>query len=206
MGEDACLLDDEESHDDVQSDMVEPNVDADGSGDVVDLLNKLSEDRNKEVSEQRVQLSSPKGHVTGLENSIVGVEEDAASAVAASPSATLLLKPLLHVPAPTLKALPTQVEINSDKSKVNEQAEDCGDISKSEKILRGVKRVPEQTTSCPPGRVHSPTSGPWSLEWAKRQKHVVDGVVVPKKTDIINKSSLAGLPRDSKKKSGGYIF
>lgn len=51
MGEDAFLFDDEESQGDVNYGMVESHVDVDDSGDVDDLLNLLSEDWNKEVSE-----------------------------------------------------------------------------------------------------------------------------------------------------------
>lgn len=44
LGEDACLFDDEESHDDVNSDMGGAHDDGDVSCDVDDLLNHLSED------------------------------------------------------------------------------------------------------------------------------------------------------------------
>lgn len=59
----------------------------------------------------------------------------------------------------------------------------------------------QRTTSCPPGKVHSATAGPWSLEWAHRHKEAEVRAFSKKDSGVGNStSSVIGGKR--KKESG----
>jgi len=65
--------------------------------------------------------------------------------------------------------------------------------------------VVKRTSSCPPGRVRSPTSGQWSLEWAKRHKFNDSEVPARPKPKVSKKSSFKRPSRVTKKKGNGYL-
>jgi len=62
----------------------------------------------------------------------------------------------------------------------------------------------QRTSSCPPGKVHSASAGPWSLEWARRHKDVVLGDA-SKKVPFGNKKSISSTHGASRKKGRGYF-
>ena len=67
-----------------------------------------------------------------------------------------------------------------------------------------VKKSAKRTTSCPPGRAHSASAGPWSLEWVNRRKIDFNEVVRPPKINS-RQSNSSGVPRVTKKKGSGYL-
>lgn len=60
------------------------------------------------------------------------------------------------------------------------------------------------TSSCPPGRVHAVSAGPWSLEWACRHKDVEIGDVTQMVPKGVSKCS-QGAGRVTRKKGGGVL-
>jgi len=106
--------------------------------------------------------------------------------------------PLLTVQQPrkVTKATTHSVHINDINMEV-EQQEEMAEGRHSRDGSREDCKVSKRTTSCPPGRVHAVTLGPWSLKWISRQKNA------DKITD--NKTNYADIPRGVKKKGGGVL-
>jgi hypothetical protein len=78
---------------------------------------------------------------------------------------------------------------------------DKGEVGVEDLISRhahsGTRKIGKRTTSCPPGRVHSFSSGPWSLKWINRQ-NTTDKIVKNKTTSVV-------VPRGAKKKVCGAL-
>jgi hypothetical protein len=70
--------------------------------------------------------------------------------------------------------------------------------------LCGVKRKLQRTSSCPPGRVHSVSAGPWSLEWARRHSDVVIGKAM-QPAPSRNKKQTSGGSKVLRRKGSGYL-
>jgi len=83
-------------------------------------------------------------------------------------------------------------------------AEDGGGGSRHHQLLRG-PRIIKRTTSCPPVRGRSATSGPWSLEWIKNQNIFVNGGYFPSNKNVTINSSSTVEPHVNKKKGAGYL-
>ena len=77
-------------------------------------------------------------------------------------------------------------------------------VPKSRQVNCDEKRPAKRTTSCPPGRAHSASAGPWSLEWVNRHKRDFIYNVRPSNINGRNTNS-TGVPRVSKKKGSGYL-
>jgi hypothetical protein len=183
LGEDACLLDDEETQDDDYNDVSENHDDVAGCGDV----NDLTEDCEKEVKNISMQPPNPDSSVKGT------------SDVNSTPSDPLLTKGA----SPSSNATCTNLV---DKNILKEMS------GKNDIILSGdgggkvgEKRVVKRTSSCPPSRVRFTEFGTWSLEWVnKHQKHDSDSLFSSKKKNIQKKSYQAA-SKVTKKKGSGYL-
>ena len=81
---------------------------------------------------------------------------------------------------------------------------DGGDTSKSRQSRSGEKKRVQRTSSCPSGRVHIVTAGPWSLKWANRHKDAVLGDASQTVSNG-NKKSVSGSDRVTRKKGSGYL-
>lgn len=94
--------------------------------------------------------------------------------------------------------------IESGKFIEKKQSEATGGVSKPRHLPSGDKRPVKQTSSCPPGRAHSVSVGPWSLEWVNRHKSHVKCDVRPLETRGKHPTP-SGVPRVLNKKGSGYI-
>jgi len=74
----------------------------------------------------------------------------------------LLQKTLVANAVPKLVPNAVPCKINDQLSQ--QVLEVVGDTQSGDPLIVK-KRVVKRTSSCPPGRVRSATSGPWSLEW-----------------------------------------
>ena len=70
-------------------------------------------------------------------------------------------------------------------------------VTKSRNTIFGDRKIAKHTSSCPPGRVHSVSSRPWSLKWINRQNNA-DKIVT-------NKTSSTDVSRGTKKKGCGIL-
>ena len=79
-----------------------------------------------------------------------------------------------------------------------------GVTSGSRHSRSGAKERVQRTSSCPPGKVHSVSAGPWSLEWARRHKDVEVGEV-SKQGFRGKKKATSSTHGVSRKKGRGYL-
>lgn len=170
LGEDACLSDEDVSTE--EDGMVEDRNQEDCfvNDDVDNLVHNLSEEWLKEQQVAKASHASP-----NKENSLfetVPLEAD----VTKGPCAAAVS---FTEPKPSEDVSEHQAARNISL---------C-DISKAPNFkshsLGGVNKKVQRTSSCPPGRVHSVSAGPWSLEWAKRHKEVVK-ISLPPVTIVVN--------------------
>lgn len=68
----------------------------------------------------------------------------------------------------------------------------------------GIQRNVKQTSSCPPGRVHSLSAGPWSLEWVRRHQQVVAGDS-KQRFNLVDKKSNSITNRVTRRKGSGVL-
>jgi hypothetical protein len=160
LGEDACLSDEDVPPDEVDMGLEDKHDDLVAHGEVENLLNHLSEDWQKE------QLESEKYHVS------VGNENPPTEAI---PDATLVDDGLDSVSVPAVRKNTHATETVQHNAGAVRSDVDGGGYAKIRQTRSGTKSRAQRTTSCPPGKVHSGSAGPWSLEWAHRHKEVVLG-------------------------------
>jgi len=209
LGEDACLFDEDDVRDGRNSGSAEVIEDGIVREDVKAFVNHLFEEWAKETHAHVGGVSDYAG--TGTQASAgshASAELKNVNEVACCSSSG----PLLTVQQPgmdKLNILNNVVHRNVDKKAAShialindvnvecEQQEVLVNCRHSHDINRGDPKVTKRTTSCPPGRVHSVSSVPWSLKWISRQKN----------TDkfIINKTNSARIHRGVKKKGCGAL-
>jgi len=108
-----------------------------------------------------------------------------------------------HVVDGSVKAC-NKATVNVSTESLNALIDDGVGGSRRDQLLRG-PRIIKLTTSCPPGRDHFATTGPWSLEWVKSQNLDIVGGNLPSAKHVpINSSSTSG-QRVNKKKGSGYL-
>ena len=75
------------------------------------------------------------------------------------------------------------------------------DSIQSRGLLKGENRVVKRTSSCPPGRGRSTSSGPWSLDFVNRRKQNESGVPLQTKHHDSD-TCYAKVPKSVTKKKG----
>lgn len=78
-------------------------------------------------------------------------------------------------------------------------------INRSIKPFIIEKRDVKRTSSCPPGRVRSTTTGSWSLDWVKKHKRIDVGGPVLSCTKVTANCSSKNAPRFTRKKGNGSL-
>ena len=198
LGEDACLLDEESTQDDVNSERPDYYVDDAGRGDVDDLMNHFSETPKKDEN-----ITQGKYTFSDVSVPVKDITSDSGPKAPSMPQGVDFVtstSALEHV----MKDVPDAV---LSKENIRLSAKDVGDVgfNESRDSLKGEKRVIKRTSSCPPVRVRSTTSGLWSVEWANRRKHDDFGAFSVSKPKDTDKCFEKGPTRVSKKKGGGYL-
>jgi len=104
-----------------------------------------------------------------------------------------------HVVDGSVKAC-NKATVNVSTESLNALIDDGVGGSRRDQLLRG-PRIIKLTTSCPPGRDHFATTGPWSLEWVKSQNLDIVGGNLPSAKHVpINSSSTSGQRVNKKKR------
>jgi len=152
---------------------------------VNELVNNLTKDWAKEVNNID---SHP------ISNELVNGDKTIANSPRAAPDVS--------------QSEPSQPKVTVTTSegprKVSDKLTTDGDAL-DEVSLAGTPGGVKPTSSCPPGRVRSKHSGPWSLEWVHRhQKQDSDTLFVSKVKNSQNFPS-RGPPRVTKKKGSGHL-
>lgn len=194
LGDDACLIDEDDIRDGRKSDTAEILEDDIVREDVEDFVNHLSNawDQEAHAHDAGGSFQVERKECTGSHASV----ELKKSQEGASCSSSI---PLMTVQKPKFvehKASSYSVQINEINME-GEQQEVMADGRLSRDVSRGDCKISKRTTSCPPGRVHAVTSGPWSLKWISRQKNA-DKIT-------FNKNNSADISRGGKKKGGGVL-
>jgi len=181
LGEDACIIDEEEPQDYASSEMHGEHNECTSSGDVDALLHHLSEKWKDKGDGQHVHPHSTKNLEAQVDTN------------------TLIL--------PSASQQPQGVIPNFKSKEVNSHVQPLDDVKarKSREFVTDEKRVVKRTSSCPPGRGRSTTSGPWSLEWVSRHRCDDTVISLKPKSKVIANSSSQGVPKVTKKKGGGYL-
>ena len=163
LGEDACLLDEEQDFDEASSELPEAHVEDVDCGDVDVLVNHFSDKLKEDAGSQQRQYHP---HVVSEPSSMAPVH----------PLPSVISKPqglkLVELRS-TLDANNVTIEVQSHVGVPpnNEAASaECG--AKSSKLVTLERRMAKRTSSCPPPRARPEVQGPWSLEWATRNKRV----------------------------------
>lgn len=190
LGEDACLFDDEENQDDDNFDELEKHDVAAGCGDVNDLLIDLTKDWHTEVHNNSLRHST--------HEHIVKHDVPLASPIPSVPVISKCESPLLKV---TCTKTIDNILLKDGSVKAAIVLGDSGD--KDGVQLNGEKRVAKRTSSCPPGRVRSAHSSPWSFEWVNRHKKLDADTLLPSTSKNSLKTSSKGVLRVTKKMGTG---
>jgi len=177
LGEDACLCDVDEAQGDAEP---PPDSVHDGgvaSGEVDVLMNQLSADwQNEDIV---VPVRNSEG-IFNVETEKMPIVEKAATLVPQDVSLskqiltadTVTVQPAVQATTSAMQDGSLSKQIHSSATvtvqqamqKTQEHAAACRGVSKSCLLPNGVKRPNKRTSSCPPGRAHSTSAGPWSLE------------------------------------------
>jgi len=184
-----CLSDDGVSQEVDEIGHEEEHVELNANVDVDNLLNHLSEEWQKEqIDSQANQVSASKVQPSG----------EAASAEA---SVADLLGSVQVPYQGHMSHLKGTSQHNPGPVSIGVEG---GDIANSRQPRNGNIKKAQQTSSCPPGRVHMVSAGPWSLEWVQRHKDVVIGDASNKVPNGTFKST-SGAHRVIRKKGSGYL-
>jgi hypothetical protein len=93
---------------------------------------------------------------------------------------------------------------HANKSYAVNQAAGMASGSRSGGARNEGKRPAVRTLSCPPGRTHSASAGPWSLEWVNRRRN--DFLADVNYSNIQSTQPInSGKHRSTKKKESGYL-
>jgi len=191
VGEDACLFDDEESIDEEPHGIPESHVEVARCGDVDDLVHHLSEDWNREVNNQCVNHSSPVFFGSKNESPLISRPPTPLFPLSKEPDVGLT--PQLR-PSVETTDMNEKMIAQATKGVGNKQPGDHFCIT---------KRIVKRTSSCPPGRVRSSVSGPWSLEWVNKQFDSDNRQLL--KPRALHASSSKRGHKISKKKGSDYL-
>jgi len=189
LGEDACLSDDDVNNEEEEMGNEGNHDELNATGDVENLLNHLYEEWKKEqLDAHDIQAAACQEHPKGMACTAVVSLEDS----------------LVSTEVPVLKQS-TQAKGTTQQISGNVSiGVDGADTSKSRQSRSGEKKRVQRNSSCPPGRVHTVTAGPWSLKWANRHKDVVVGDASQTVSNGNKKSNL-GSNRVTRKKGSGYL-
>lgn len=157
--------------------------------DVDNLVHNLSEEWLKEQEIARASHASPQ-----KPNSLIQTVPTEADVKKGSSAAAVSFME----PKPSEDVSEHQVACNISL------CENCKVPNFKSHSLKGVNKKVQRTSSCPPGRVHSLSAGPWSLEWAKRHKEVVNGVA-PLLDHIGNHITTSRNHRSKRRKGDGQL-
>jgi len=168
LGEDACLLDDDDTQEEVNSDMEAVHDNVGDGGDVQELLNNLFDKWNKEVNQQKVVSRFSEDNVVDL--NVEKFQEECSGAKAAHKSSSAIPTPREmqsnhHKATPSsLEKVTSEMDISAPSDNLlvdSEPVSECGGIGNTVFFLNDVKkRGAKRTTSCPPGRGRSLKAGP----------------------------------------------
>jgi hypothetical protein len=86
----------------------------------------------------------------------------------------------------------------------NKQPAESACLPKARHAISVEKRPAKHTLSCPPGRAHSTSAGPWSLEWVNRRKIFINDEDGPQKCNG-SKVNSPSMHKASNKKGSGYL-
>lgn len=166
LGEDACLFDDEEGQDVDSHECPDIHDDVVACGDFDALVNHLTTDFEEEVSKHATLVSSHGS--SNVQN--VALNTPSPSATSLPQGETLTMK-VQAAAACSFFDAPVVFSKNN-------LAQTCDVVVKNRSRDPFVveKRKIKRTTSCPPGRVASSMSGPWSLEWVNKHKSFIQWV------------------------------
>jgi len=196
LGEDACLLDEEQDLDEVSTKMPEVLGEDIGGGDVDVFVNHLSEKLKEDAVPKQRQYPSP-----------VVLEPIATVRVNSSPSAASKLQgvdPSLLSPIFASKNAPMEAQSQEGSHPPNKDASaEVG--TKVSNLFTVNRRVVKRTSSCPPMRARPQASCPWSLEWANRHKRSESEVNVKPSLIGSAKPTSKGPSRVLKKKGSGHL-
>jgi len=184
MVEDACLLDDEEVQYEECQECPEVHAEGVGHGDIDAVVNHLTTDWEDVVGKQESrQKSSPAASplLQGVDTQLKAPMEGELSSV----------NPLLGFGAATSHPIERPcVTVGKNRSR---------------ELLKTEKREVQRASSCPPTRARVISSGPWSLDWVKKQKRLKGGgpilSISTKKTNFASKNA----PRLTRKKGNGSL-
>lgn len=154
------------------------------NGEVDNLMKHLSEEWQKEQQDLQV-------HKVSLVNDIPSLVE---SLEAGSKGVS---KGSLEVSSLKLRAAQTVPLQQANNNVV--LVDDIARVELDRSSSRDAKRKKHCTSSCPPGRVHAVSAGPWSWEWARQHKELVIGDAAP--TEISgNNNQNSGANKVTRKK------
>ena len=196
LGEDACLLDEEGSLNDVNFERPEAFVEDVDCGFVNDFLNHLSENLNKEVMLQQGKDMSLVEPVPVNVNYTTSTPTDPLK-----PQGVENILKISTLDPVTKEVLPTG-NCNDGAPQGDEDVGVDGSFQ-SRGLLKGENRVVKRTSSCPPARARSTSSSPWSLDFLNSRKQNAYGVPVKTKRNDSD-TCYAKVPK-TKKKGSGYL-
>lgn len=190
LGEDACLSDEEESQEDLERGEDRNFDELNAHGDVDNLLNHLAEEWKTEKQDSQACQTSPLKEFPSVAAVAAECQDDILSGSAE-----------IHVHQNPMFEEDTSQHVFGCAKSSGE-----GDSASDNRQSRnGLKGKVQRTSSCPPGRVHAVSAGPWSLEWACRHKDVEIGDVTQMVPKGVSKCS-QGAGRVTRKKGGGVSF
>jgi len=196
LGEDACLLDEEQDLDEVSSEIPEVHVEDIGCGDVDVLVNHFSDKLKEDAGSKQRRYPSPVVLEPITTTPVNSLRSATSKPQGIEPS---VLRPFFDNNNVTIEAQ-SQDGIHPPKEDANAKVG-----AKSRNLVTIERRVAKRTSSCPPTRARSEALGPWSLEWADRHKRFASEDKMrssPKRT----KKSTSKMPsRVLKKKGSGYL-
>ena len=196
LGEDACLLDEEQDLDEVSIEMPEVLGEDIGGDDVDVFVNHLSEKLKEDAVPKQRQYPSP-----------VVLKPIATVRVNSSPSVASKLQGIEpSLLSPIFASKNASMEAQSQEGSHPPNQDVSAEVgTKVSNLFTVNRRVVKRTSSCPPTRARPQASCPWSLEWANRHKRSESEVNVKPSLKGSAKPISKGPSRVLKKKGSGHL-
>ena len=209
LGEDSCLLDNEESVDDTISGTPEEHAEFLGREEVNDLLQHISESWKVDDIDQQVKHSSPKTEevTTCKEAPILNMVGTGTTCAPSVPVVQQQIFPSLYGASSAPHAQDVSIPVSAPAAPSHRPSGIAGDhrgLSNSQQFLSTAKRIAKCIKSCPPCQGRSLKNGPWSWEWVNKHKNEVSGAL-PTNHNEQKATSLDRVKQFTRKKGGGYL-